>query len=246
MARMSRRLRIPSWTVFGTIYGTSRTTAAAKRTVRELARPVTRRVTFVSPGAARRLRRLADRLPRSAGARLASRAALLEGSLDLVSGRPSEVTLPLAYWKQAGLVASAPRDPTRDGCGLIWYAPLVVMKSGIVERYVDFVTRTLTLHRIEPLVTLTSLSDRCFDSSVPLLFDRSDPDATARANPCYRSLLDEGAREGFVPYRVGIGAMDWLEARDTVAWQLLGKIKRSLDPDGIIAPGRYSPSAPTR
>ena len=244
---LARKYRIAPWTVFGTLYGNSRTTAAAKRVIREILGPVGRRLTFVSPSTARRLRRLAERLPGAAAARLASRAALLEGSLDLVAGQPSETALPLAYWKLAsGTVPDRRLDPSRDGCGLIWYAPLVVMKGEIVTRYVEFVTGTLLHHGMEPLVTLTSLSDRCFDSSVPLLFDRNNPGAVARANACYRALLDEGAREGFLPYRVGIGAMDWLAAHDTVAWEIIGNLRRTLDPYGIVSPGRYSPSAPYR
>ena len=43
-----------------------------------------------------------------------------------------------------------------------------------------------TAHAIEPLITLTSLSHRCFDSSVPLLCRRSDPDETASAQACNR------------------------------------------------------------
>ena len=72
-------------------------------------------------------------------------------------------------------------DPARDGCGLIWYSPLVPMNPDRVSRYVDMVENICVAHGIEPLITLTSLSNRCFDSSVPLLFDRNDASQRVRA-----------------------------------------------------------------
>ena len=93
---------------------------------------------------------------------------------------------------------------------------------------------------MEPLITLTSLSDRCFDSSVPLLFDRGDANQTERAQLCYRALLEAGRREGFLPYRISGHAMDWITGSDAPFSQLISALKTAIDPDGIIAPGRYA------
>ncbi len=95
-------------------------------------------------------------------------------------------------------------------------------------------------HGIEPLITLTSLSDRCFDSSVPLLFDRTDASQVARAQSCYRALLEAGRGEGFLPYRMGVHAMDWITHSNAPFWDMVAAIKSAIDPDGIIAPGRYA------
>src|SRR5207245_670353 len=106
-----------------------------------------------------------------------------------------------------------------------------------VRRYTDLVTEICTNHGIEPLITMTSLSDRCFDSSVPLLFDRRDADQTTRAQSCYRALLEAGRRDGFLPYRVSAHAMDWLTGSDRPFWDMVAAIKAAIDPGGIIAPG---------
>ena len=167
---------------------------------------------------------------------------MLDLAMQVLAGRPSEVALRLAYWT-SGLTIPRGRemDPARDGCGLIWYPPLIPMRPERVRVYVDMIERICTAHRIEPLITLTSLSDRCFDSSVPLLFRRGDPAETASAQACYRALLDAGRAEGFLPYRMTVDAMDWAIRPDTPFWQLVGKIKSVFDPNGIIAPGRYGP-----
>ncbi|MCX7893853.1 MAG: hypothetical protein N2544_15985, partial [Burkholderiales bacterium] len=176
---------------------------------------------------------------------LGRKLEMLESSLALVAGVPNETALPLAYWRGGQRPpAGEAMDPDRDGCGLIWYAPLVPMRPDTVRDYVEFVTGVMRAHRLEPLVTLTSLSERCFDSSVPLLFDPSSPGEAERARACSVTLLEEGRKRGFVPYRVGIDAMGWLTSRPCTFWELVGEIKRCIDPAALIAPGRYARFAP--
>ena len=148
--------------------------------------------------------------------------------------------VPLAYWRSGRPPAGGgSRDPARDGCGLIWYAPLVPMVPERVVRYVEWVTAGLRAHHLEPLITLTSVSDRCFDSSVPLLFDRDSSAAVERARRCAAELLAQGCDEGFVPYRVGIDAMGWLESRPLHQGALAKRLRDMLDPQGTLSPGRY-------
>lgn len=238
---LAARHQVTAWTVFGTLYGTTRVVRAVQSEIRSRVGSYAKRLLVVSPRRATQLVRIADALPGQAARALARRARVLASALELVDGRPNETALPLAYWK-GGIApaAGAPRDPARDGCGLIWYAPLVPMKPDTVRTYVEFVTRVMRAHRLEPLVTLTSLSERCFDSTVPLLFDRQSADETERAQRCYQALLDEGRSLGFLPYRVGIQAMDWLTRGPSTYWDVVAALKAALDPDGIIAPGRYT------
>ncbi|MGH7031863.1 MAG: hypothetical protein ACREEZ_15730, partial [Stellaceae bacterium] len=217
---------------------------AARRAVRRILRPAVSRLAFVTPGGAARLERVLSRVPRLRHGALARRARTLDRAMQLVAGTPSEVALPLAYWQSAMPDGGAELDPARDGCGLIWYPPLVPMTAERVMRYVAMVGEVCAAHRIEPLITLTSLSERCFDSSVPLLFDRSDPIAAARARSCYRALLERGRREGFLPYRLSAHEMGWLTGGAAPCWDLAAAIKSAVDPAGIIAPGRYIPLRP--
>jgi 4-cresol dehydrogenase (hydroxylating) len=115
------------------------------------------------------------------------------------------------------------------------------MKASRVRQYVDLVTRLLPEHGIEPLITLTSLSDRCFSSTVPILFDAGSARAIASAESCYAALLEAGRSEGFLPYRVGVQTMEWLMRHGTDHWKLVAKLKAALDPMGIVSPGRYCP-----
>jgi hypothetical protein len=103
------------------------------------------------------------------------------------------------------------------------------------------IERICPQYGVNPLITLTTVNDRCFDSTVPLLFDRRDADATARANDCYRALFDAGQKEGFLPYRLNIDAMGILNTDGSAFSRLTSQLKAAVDPNLILAPGRYVP-----
>ena len=240
LAELSRNNQVLPWTGFGTLYGSKGVVKAAQREIGALLRPLASRLIFISPEGARTLARSGRLLPSYFRSKFGGRLEMLERSLQLVAGRPNEMALPLCYW----LKGKQPRigvamDPARDSCGVVWYAPLVPMQPERVTAYVQMVTAIMREYRLEPLVTLTSLSERCFDSTVPLLFDLDSEESRKNAENCYWALLEAGRKQGFLPYRVGIQTMKWLSKNETTYWQLVREIKKMLDPHAIIAPGRY-------
>ncbi|MDD5298290.1 MAG: FAD-binding oxidoreductase [Rhodocyclaceae bacterium] len=241
ISELGRGNQVMPWTGFGTIYGTKGVVKAVEREIRQILRPLARRLIFLSPELVGRLSRLAGWLPEFLRARVGKRLDMLRRSLELVAGRPNETAMPLCYWRGGKLPEpGGAMDPARDGCGLMWYAPLVLMKAEQVSEYVAMVEAIMYEYKIEPLITLTSISDRCFDSTVPLLFDVSSEASLRNAEDCFHALLKAGQEKGFLPYRVGIQAMDWITEDGGTYWQVVRQIKKALDPDGILAPGRYN------
>lgn len=236
----AQRYQIFPWTGVGALYGEPTMVAAAKRIVRERLRGKVKRLFFMTPTLARRVHGLARMLP-GGGGRLGNITDRLDKTLRLLAGEPSEIALPLSYWKSGRMPEDGGMNPARDGCGLIWYSPLVPMMPERVRTYVGLVENICIEHGIEPLITLTSLSPRCFDSTVPILFNRDDPEEASRADACYRALFEMGCGEGFLPYRMGVQYMNLVTAKDSDFWRLVLKIKQAIDPGGIIAPGRYCP-----
>lgn len=237
---MGRQYQILPWTGFGSLYGTPRMVAAAQQEMRARLKGIASRVLFLSPGQAAGLARLAGRVPGPAMRRLAGTAGTLARSLQLVAGQPNETALPLAYWRNPQAPSGEEfRNPSRDGCGLIWYAPLVPMKPASVRGYVQMVREVTARHRIEPLITLTSVGETLFDSTVPLIFERQDPDRGADAWACYNKLLEAGRALGYFPYRVGTPTMAQLAEWQPLAGAFHGKLKSAIDPHGVMAPGRY-------
>lgn len=236
---MGRQYQIFPWTGFGTLYGTRRVVRAAQRDIRSILSGVASRLLFLSPGQAAGLAAIARRLPGTAGRRLAGTVGTLAKSLELVAGRPNQTAMPLCYWRNPAPPGNGLLDPARDGCGLRWYAPLVPMRPTTVRAYVDMVHRVANEHRIEPLITFTSISDKIFDSTVPLIFERQNTDAVTDSARCQAALLASGRQIGVFPYRVGVDAMPTLAALQQDSARFHRWLKDALDPSRLIAPGRY-------
>ncbi|GGC96960.1 FAD-binding oxidoreductase [Undibacterium terreum] len=240
ISELGKQYQIFPWTGFGTLYGSKRVVAAAQKEIRAALSGVASRLLFISPERAGTLAKVAGYIPGAGGQRLARTVNTLAKSLQLVAGRPNETALPLAYWRNPHPPGGALRNPAADGCGLIWYPPLVPMRPAGVRSYVEMVKKITQKHGIEPLITLTSISDRVFDSTVPIIFEKQKPEAQLAADNCYQDLLETGRQMGYFPYRVGIHSMQHLASLQHHARDFHGKLKNHLDPANILAPGRYS------
>lgn len=239
---LANRHGVPAWSGVGAIYASKEVARAARRTLKRILGPVTDRLIFINQRKVEMARTVARVMPGGLATRVKGMADTLAGALEIMHGTPNDVALALAYWRSGALPAPGqPKNPARDGCGLIWFAPLVPIRSNDVRRYIQMVERVCPQYGVNPLITLTTVNDRCFDSTVPLLFDRNDTEATARANDCYRALYAAGQREGFLPYRLNIDAMDILNTGGSVYSGLTSKLKAAVDPNFILAPGRYVP-----
>ncbi|APW39502.1 FAD-linked oxidase [Rhodoferax koreense] len=239
ITEMGRQYQIFPWTGFGTLYGTKSVVAAAQKEIKATLGSISTRMMFLTPGRARTLSKLARMIPGKRGKGLAGMTATLEKSLELVAGQPNETALPLAYWRNKSPQKQALKNPASDGCGLIWYAPLVPMRPAGIRAYVDMVKRVAPKHAIEPLITFTTLNDRLFDSTVPIIFERDQPTAVASAQACYSELLHSGREQGWFPYRVGVGTMDSLAKMQPLSSAFHKRLKAGLDPESLVAPGRY-------
>lgn len=243
VAQLAKQNEVAPWTGVGALQGDPRIVKPAIREVKRRLRPYTKRIITFDRPRLNTLQKFAGRLPGRWRTVLGRQLAAASSFLDIACGKPSRVALPLAYWKSGRKVdISSPLDPAADGCGLRWFAPLIPMKPELVRSYTDMVTDTCRTHGLDPLITLTSLSDRCFDSTVPLLFDRSDGHQVQAAKDCHEALLIRAREDGFLPYRLGIDHMPWAVDPETPYWSTVAKLKQALDPQHIIAPGRYCPT----
>jgi len=244
LKKMAADMDFAPWTLVGSFYGKKEVIDVTKKLLRSKLYSHNKRLMFLSRKQLAILEKILGFLPKSVSHVPLMRIQKIKMTFDVLEGRPSQIALPLCYRK---LPQGAPKDvgnallnPAKDGCGIMWYAPLVPMKTEIVRQYVDFVHDVCRKHYIEPLITLTSLSDRCFDSTVPILFDPKNSKEVSQAKACLQELFSEGQKLGFYPYRASIDMMDQVVSADQTFWMMQKKLKDAVDPHGIIAPGRYS------
>jgi 4-cresol dehydrogenase (hydroxylating) len=236
---LGKQYQVMPWTGFATLYGTKRMVAAAQKEIKAELSGIASRMMFLTPARARTLANIAKWLPGSMGKRLQGLTSTLAQSLELVAGRPNETALPLAYWRNTSTQQGKHKNPGRDGCGLTWYAPLVPMRPASIRAYVNMVKKITPKHGIEPLITFTSLNDRLFDSTVPLIFERSQPEAVAASAACYKELFVTGRAQGWFPYRVGVNTMQTLAGLQADSKRFHERLRQDLDPHDILSPGRY-------
>lgn len=240
VASMGRQYQVAPWTGFATLYGTRAVVQAAQRHIRRKLQGTATRLLFLEPRHVHWIAKAAQLLPGKLGGRLRRTVNTLKASMQLVQGRPNETALPITYWRSRTSQPDTNRDPARDHCGLLWYAPLVPMRAQTVRDFVTFAAEILTKNNLEPLITLTSQGDRLFDSTIPLLFDRQNDDAATAASKTLEELIARGRGIGAYPYRLHLQSQDLHLARQPNSSEIITRLKRALDPDDILAPGRYT------
>jgi 4-cresol dehydrogenase (hydroxylating) flavoprotein subunit len=130
-------------------------------------------------------------------------------------------------------------NPDRDGCGLIWCAPVAPLEGSCAQEISNMTQNIFLKHGFEPLISLTLLTERCLGCILTIAYDRDIPGEDAKAMACYDELLQTLTNSGYYPYRLGIHSMNLLASGEENYQNLLNKIKTAIDPQNILAPGRY-------
>lgn len=237
---LAARRKIGMWNGVGALCGSRIQVQAAKRTIRRALKGRVDRLTFLSEGRLAVVRRFPKLIGVLQGMNVPDLLKALESSFGMMKGIPSEIALGLAYWRNRRTPApEADIDPARDNCGLMWFAPIIPMTPEDVGRFRMAVEPILQKHGFECCLTLTAVTERAFDCTLPLLFDKDDPAEAERAQLCYQEVVDASGRAGYRAYRLGLQSMARELEGDDVFWRVASRLKKALDPANVIAPGRY-------
>lgn len=153
-------------------------------------------------------------------------------------GIPSNGAIPMAYWRKPSPLPAA-LDPDQDQCGFIWCAPVVPFVGTCVREAVTIVEETVLAYGYEPSIALNCVDARNIYVTAAIIYDRASAGEDAKAMACYHALLGRLTQAGYIPYRLGIQAMDQLPPAQDDYGALLQTLKQALDPNDILAPGRY-------
>jgi 4-cresol dehydrogenase (hydroxylating) len=124
------------------------------------------------------------------------------------------------------------------GGGLCWFSPVCPNRGADVVRQTEMARRIMDRHGIDFMTGMT-INGRDILNVMPLVFNRADAQETARARACFDSLLTDFAAAGYGFYRTGIGFMDRVaELNGAAARDFAQRLKRAIDPLGILAPGK--------
>jgi 4-cresol dehydrogenase (hydroxylating) len=150
---------------------------------------------------------------------------VLRAAIDSNSGRPAGGELQMLRW--------------RPGGGAIWFTPGMPMRGAEAEA-TSRACRAVAAEQGLDYMASFVCGPRFARGVHAILYDRTDPAAWARADACYRGMSEAFRSRGIFIGRAPTAYQAWHHAqRDPALVGALAAIKGALDPNGVIAPGRY-------
>jgi 4-cresol dehydrogenase (hydroxylating) len=238
MTKFRRELNIGAWSGSGALYGTKTQVAEARRLLRAALKGKATRLQFLDDDKLRLASRFAGIYEKISGWNLKRTLAVLKPVYGLMKGVPTDHPLFSAYWRKR-TAPPADMNPDRDGCGLLWCSPIAPNTGSDALRISKIARECIFSYGFEPVISLTVLTDRTLSCIVSITYDRAQPGEDDQAARCYSHLLNSFAEHGYRSYRLSIRGMDAMEEGSAYS-ETLRVLKQTLDPKGILAPGRYS------
>lgn len=157
----------------------------------------------------------------------------------LVTGRPTDAAIDSLLW-QFGRTDLNAAHLDASNCGLLYINPALPLDGAFVARFVTKMTAVAVAHGFDLPVTINVETGSSMVAVANLVFDRGVPTEVKRAHDCGKALFETIRREGLEVYRARADMMGDVVGNDPRYWRAVRALKLSLDPDNIIAPGRYN------
>lgn len=231
------------WVLGGAIYGDDETQKIVIKKLKKMFSSKTDLMAFISQKKLRVLKSILTHTPIiKKNEKLFRSINNIQSMINLIYGTPSNSGLNLAYlYKKYNPNNVLNLNPSIDDVGLIWFAPLVPIIREKVLEYNEIITRVSFEFETPLLITFNTISSLCFDCTIPIFFNKNDEQSAIKARRYFWALLTECQKAGFFPYRLDIEAQKKLITNDVPYWNTAISIKKALDPNNIMSPGRYLP-----
>ena len=239
MQDLRKRLQFGAWNASGGLYGTRRQVAEARRLLKRALAGHVDKLQFLDEGKLRLAERFSKVYQLVTGWDLSRALELLRPVFGLLQGVPTDQPLGSTYWRKR-FPPPASMNPDRDGCGLLWCSPVTPAEGRQAQELVELSSRTLLGHGFEPAISLTMITERSLACVISITYDRDIPGEDEKAMGCYHDLLRRLAASGFYSYRLTSESASSMACSPGYD-EMLRTVKRSLDPNRILAPGRYQP-----
>jgi 4-cresol dehydrogenase (hydroxylating) len=158
---------------------------------------------------------------------------------NILQGIPSEYFVKHAYYRNRRSRPQQDIDPARDRCGLIWFAPILPYTTKEILPYLDACRKTFETYDFDFYMAMLLLNPRAVICLMAIIYDKDDANETAQAEQLYSELLTDMRARQYQQYRAGLPAWERIFEAAPEILDLNNKIKTALDPNNVLAPGRY-------
>ena len=143
---------------------------------------------------------------------------------ELMSGVPNLQEFGLYNW--------------RGGGGSMWFAPVSQARGSECDKQKTLAKKILNKHGLD-YVGEFIVGWRDMHHVIDVLYDRTNKEETESAYRCFHELINEFEKEGYAVYRVNTAFMERVaQSYGPVKRRVEHAIKRALDPNNILAPGK--------
>jgi 4-cresol dehydrogenase (hydroxylating) flavoprotein subunit len=247
---LRERIKMASWTVIGGLYGTAAQVRASRSSISfELRR--FGKLTFLDDrkvrllGALTQVWRKVNNLPvlpdlfRMISGSSLEKAEAIPHLYPILKGIPGEFIVGFAYFKNREPRPTVNVDPARDGAGMLWLAALCPMTGKHASELLDLCEPVFHKHGFDMSLAFLMVNARSILALMEIFFDKRDPDEEKRALALYDEITETTMRAGYQQYRTSISYSDRIMQPAADLQKVLDAMRYSIDPDNLIAPGRY-------
>jgi len=242
-AALRKEAGIGAWSMSGAFYGTHRQVALHKKLLKEALVGVRAKVIFL-PGHVLAAGRLFARLFGHLGPFRGWEKKIRLGSAlaGIHSGTPTGAFLRACYWRHRGGVPadfSDDIDLARDRIGIIWMAPIIPFRREDLALLIREMDALFESFDFDCHVTVNMINERALAAVYTIDYDAEDEGETERGIACYEAGVRRLIALGYPLYRASARGMALLAGSDDGFVGTVEQLKAVLDPEAIIAPGRY-------
>ncbi len=155
-------------------------------------------------------------------------------------GEATDKSLKAVYWAANDFDRLNDSDPDLSDSGVLFCLPIIPAFGKTVFEVVSDTRETFARYGFDAAITVNLMTTKAMEGVVSLAFDRRDTAQTEKAHACIQEMEARYMEQGYPPYRVGINSMHHVVHEDDSFWRTVRDLKKVLDPNGIIAPGRYN------
>ncbi len=121
---------------------------------------------------------------------------------------------------------------------LMWYSSHISSRPQEVAKFIEITTNCYREHGFEAPLEMLLVAPNDIIAIQKIEWTLGDEEEEMRAWQLYESLSQTLREAGYLPYRLGIQSQAKLTYPEDQK-RLLQHLKQALDPNGVIAPGRY-------
>ncbi len=160
---------------------------------------------------------------------------------QMVNGTPTNYSLETMARMTGHKLTNSNIDLNPEVLGFVCALLAIPFDGKYVVDIIDRVRHISQTVGLESYFNFVAISDTAMEGFFRVFFDRNDKDKIALAHRWNKLVYRDLETIGVYPYRMNVVQMlDVVERPHDSFWQTVGKLNNALDPNNIIAPGRYS------